>query len=163
MFPNGESLGRKKLEFCKASYETIYQMGRLKAVSYDEKGNKIDEDELISAGDETRLCVEAEKEVLTADGEDMTFVLVSLTDAAGIVKMLSDRQIRVSVLGNGILRAIGNGNPVTEEAFDGDSYHSWMGQMGFYVQSTEEEGTIVIDVSAEGTEAEQIILQTKRR
>ena len=38
----------------------------------------------------------------------MTFVLVSLTDAAGIVKMLSDRQIRVSVLGNGILRAIGN-------------------------------------------------------
>ena len=50
----------------------------------------------------------------------MTFVLVSLTDAAGIVKMLSDRQIRVSVLGNGILRAIGNGNPVTEEAFDGD-------------------------------------------
>ena len=163
LFQNGESLGRKKLEFCKASYETIYQMGRLKAVSYDEKGNKIDEDELISAGDETRLCVKAEKEVLTADGEDMTFVLVSLTDAAGIVKMLSDRQIRVSVLGNGILRAIGNGNPVTEEAFDGDSYHSWMGQMGFYVQSTEEEGTIVIDVSAKGTEAEQIILQTKRR
>ena len=27
----------------------------------------------------------------------------------------------------------------------------------------EEEGTIVIDVSAKGTEAEQIILQTKRR
>lgn len=79
-------------------------MGRLKAVSYDEKGNKIDEDELISAGDETRLCVKAEKEVLTADGEDMTFVLVSLTDAAGIVKMLSDRQTWVSVLGNGILR-----------------------------------------------------------
>ena len=52
---------------------------------------------------------------------------------------------------------------MTEEAFDGDSYHSWMGQMGFYVQSTEEEGTIVIDVSAKGTEAEQIILQTKRR
>ena len=38
LFQNGESLGRKKLEFCKASYETIYQMGRLKAVSYDEKG-----------------------------------------------------------------------------------------------------------------------------
>lgn len=33
----------KKIEFCKASYETIYQMGRLKAVSYDEKGNKIDD------------------------------------------------------------------------------------------------------------------------
>ncbi len=41
LFQNGESLGRKKLEFCKASYETIYQMGRLKAVSYDEKEIKL--------------------------------------------------------------------------------------------------------------------------
>lgn len=161
LLQDGQSLGRKPLLEMKAEYTTAYRPGELRAVSYDENGNTLAEDVLITAGGETVLTVKAYSPVLKADGEDLSFVSVELTDSKGIVKGLEDRAIKVEVTGAGELAAIGSGNPVTEESFTGSSYTSWKGRMGFYVRSKVEPGEIRIRITADGVEPVEQTISVK--
>ena len=159
LFQDGKSLGKKPLEFCCARFETTYRPGILKAVSYDKNGAVLREEELKTAGEKTVLTVKPEETTLRADGDDLTFVAVELTDEEKIIKMLSDRKVTVHVTGAGTLAAIGSGQPVTEETFTGNSYTTWKGRMGFYVRSTGESGTAEVTVEANGVEPVELSLE----
>ena len=71
LFQDGESLGKKRLEYAKAKYTITYKKGTLIAVSYDEAGNKTDSCTLVSAGDNTKLTLRPDKTEMKADNEDM--------------------------------------------------------------------------------------------
>ena len=86
LFLNGKSLGRKpagKANKFAASYEMTYEPGELVAVSY-ENGQETGRYTLKTAGDDVVLTVDCEGEKLKADGEDLAFVTVRLTDQDGI-------------------------------------------------------------------------------
>ncbi len=159
LFQDGKSMGRKALEGCTAKFETTYRPGELRAVSYDETGNKLAEETLKTAGEKTVLTVRPEKSCLQADGDDMTFVSAELTDQDGVIKMFSDRKVTVHVSGAGTLAAVGSGRPVTEEAFTGNSYTTWNGRMGFWVRSKAEPGVIEISVEADRLDSAKIRLK----
>lgn len=152
LFQDGVSLGKQELKHCRARYQTTYRPGELRALSYDENGTVLGEETLRTAGEEIIFTVTPERTVLNADGEDMTFVSVELTDRQGIGRLLCDRNVTVRSTGAGSLVAIGSGNPVTEESFLGDSYTTWFGRMGFYVRSTGEAGKAVLEITADGVE-----------
>ena len=97
-----------------------------------------------------------EKTELYADGEDVTFVLVKLTDHNGIVKLLEDRMVIVDVTGPAEIIAIGSREPITEERYMGNCFTTSIGTLGFYVRSTGEEGEAIISVSAEGIDTVEI-------
>ena len=78
-------------------------------------GNVIAEETIKTAGKEDVIRVIPEKTELYADGEDVTFVLVKLTDHNGIVKLLEDRMVIVDVTGPAEIIAIGSREPITEE------------------------------------------------
>lgn len=159
LFQDGQSLGRKPVIEGKADFTTTYRKGMLKAVCYDGKGKKLAEDELRSAGNETILTLSPETESAKADTGNLIFVEVALTDVEGVVKLLEDRKLSVTVEGAGSLAAIGSGNPVTEESFSGSSYTSWFGRMGFYVRSSGEKGEATVTVRAEGLESKALTLR----
>lgn len=152
LFLNGESLGRKKLKYAKACFETVYKTGTLEAVSYDSAGKKLVMSKLSSAGKETKLNIAPERTKMCADGEDMVFVSVSLTDINGIEKNLEKRKVVVKVSGAADLAAIGSANPVTEESYLGDTVETWNGRMGFWVRNNMEKGMVNIQVSTEDLE-----------
>lgn len=159
IFQDGQSLARKPVEDGKADFTTPYRKGVLKAVCYDSKGNKLSEDEIRTAGSATVLTLSPETENAKADTGSLVFVEASLTDADGIVKLLEDRKVSVTVEGVAALAAIGSGNPVTEESFTGNSYTSWFGRMGFYVRSSGEKGEAKVTVQAEGLESKTLTLR----
>ena len=156
LFQDGVSIGRKELVDTKACFETVYKQGELKAVSYDELGNVIAEETIKTAGKEDVIRVIPEKTELYADGEDVTFVLVKLTDHNGIVKLLEDRIVIVDVTGPAEIIAIGSREPITEERYMGNCFTTSNGTLGFYVRSTGEEGEAIISVSAEGLDTVEI-------
>lgn len=158
LFQDGQSLGRKLVQDGKVDFTTTYCKGALRAVCYDGKSNKLAESEIRSAGDETVLTLSPEVERAKADTGSLVFVEAALTDKDGIVKLLEDRKVGVTVEGAATLAAIGSGNPVTEESFTGNSYTTWFGRMGFYVRSTGESGEARITVNAEGLENRTIIV-----
>jgi beta-galactosidase len=93
---------------------------------------------LNSASDETHLTVEPETNTINADGDDLIFVDVSITDNNGITKMLDDRRIWVEVDGAGVLAGIGSGNPYTEDSFLGTSSMTYFGRLIFVIRSNGE-------------------------
>ena len=102
------------------------------------------------------MTILPEETVLKADGEDLVYINILITDKDGIVKMLKDRKITITVKGAGSLRALASGNPETTEKFSDSSYTSYHGRLLAIVQSNGEQGVIKVTASAEGVETETV-------
>lgn len=146
------TLGRMELKDCRADFRTVYRPGRLLAVSYDEGGSRIAEDEIVTAGEKTVLRVLPEEEILRADRDEIVHIPVHVTDEKGLLKMQEERKITVTVKGPGELIAVGSGRPETEEGFRTGWSTSWHGRILAVVRSTGEEGTIEVTAQTEGLE-----------
>lgn len=161
LFQDGVSLGKKKLKDYLAKFKTEYRPGILEAVSYDERGKEIGRSELKTASDETVLTVKPEARSLQANGEDLAYIEVLLTDPEGIVKASEDKLIQVTVEGAGTLLGVGSGNPRTTEKYTGDAFTTYYGRMIAVVRCGNETGEIQVKFSAEGVEDEVISIKVK--
>ncbi len=159
LLQDGASLGRRKLAECKATFKTVYRPGELVAISYDAAGREIARSALKSAAEETVLTVMPEESAIKADGQDLAYLPVHITDPAGITKMLDERTVTIEVEGAGILAAVGSGNPWTEEAFTGSSFTTYQGRMLVIVRSNGEPGEIRVRVSTPGLESREVKLE----
>ena len=147
---NGKAVGSAKPEVFKCSFEVPYEAGELLAIAYDETGAELGRDVLCSAGEETVLTILPEDTSIRADGEDLAYIAIHVTDQNGVRKMLNDVKINVQVEGAGVLEAVGSAQPETEERFDSDSYTSYYGRMIAIVRSTGTAGAIHVTASANG-------------
>ena len=152
VFVNGTSLGRKRTEDYSARYFCRYQRGEVTAAGSDEDGRELYLSSLKSAGEETRLDVRPEREVLYANGRDLCFIPIAVTDAAGIVKAYPEHTIRVCVTGAGSLAALGSAAFKTAESYVDDTHTTFMGKCLAVVRSGTEAGEIVVCVSCDGAE-----------
>ena len=147
---NGKSLGRKKLKDCMASFPVVYQPGVLEAVSYDETGRELSRSALRSANDTRKLAVSTDKITLAASGEDLAYIDIALTDENGVVHVLDESQIRVSVEGAGTLQGLGTGTPMPEEPYDSTVCRTYQGRAQAVIRSGRAAGRVNISVCADG-------------
>lgn len=161
LFRDGVSLGKQKIADCKAVFQAEYKPGKLEVIAYDEGGNEMGRDVLVTASDETKLTISAEEPVIKADGEDLAYICVEITDNAGIRKMLSDKKVTVTVSGAGTLVAVGSAACRTEESYLGCSFTTYNGRMIAIVRSNGEEGNIHVTAEAEDLESVTIQIQAK--
>ena len=161
LFQDGRSLGNKALKSGVALFNTRYRRGHLKAVAYDEHGGVLSYSEMKSASEETMICATVDRAVIKADGSDLSFITVELTDLSGIKKMLEDRKIKVKVDGEGRLQGLGSANSWTEESFCGDAFTTYYGRMIAVVRSTNKAGIIKVSFSAEGLKEKTIQIQAE--
>ena len=82
LFQDGKSLGREKAERFTARFTTVYQPGRLEAVSYL-AGVEISRDVVETAGEPVALRLRPETAAAAAGGEELLFVLVEFVDSQG--------------------------------------------------------------------------------
>lgn len=82
----------------------ITQSGYIEAVGYNEKGEKITNHRLESAGEKKKITLTAHlgPQGLIADGSDVCFFDVAVTDSQGRVCPLADDKITFSLSGDGI-------------------------------------------------------------
>lgn len=150
LFQDERSLGRKELENSRASYQTVYKPGILEAVSYDARGVEIGREQLLSAKGEEKIFILPEEDEICADGMDLAYINIQIADEQGVVWLLRDRKLWVSVEGEGQLLAICSANPETTERFQDPSYTTYHGRLLAVVQSSKKAGEITIHVSGEG-------------
>ena len=161
LLQDGKSIGRKPYKECKAVYKTTYTPGILEAVSYDNDGREIGRDLLKTAAEATVLTVQAEQKVIKADGEDLAFLVINVTDNEGIVKGLDEKKVTVQVEGAGILQAIGSGDPRTKEKYTGNSFTTYHGRLIAIVRSGMETGEIKVTASAKDLKSQQVIIRAE--
>ena len=156
LFINGKSQGKvtknpkERLDRYRLRWNDVkYEPGELKVVVYDANGNAAGEEIVKTAGKPADLKLEAwtANENLQANGDDLAFVTVSLTDAEGTLIPQADDQLTFEVTGAGTFEAVCNGDATSLESFKQPTMKLFSGQLVVVVRSAQKAGTLTLKVS----------------
>jgi beta-galactosidase len=131
-----------------ATFVVDYEPGALVAVAY-RNGKPAERHALRTAVGSPRLVVGEETDASSGVASDLVYVPVVLADDAGNVFTDSDRPISVEVTGDGVLQALGSGNPAPEQAYGAPSHATFDGRALAIIRPTGS-GPITVEVSADG-------------
>ena len=157
LFVNGKSQGRRtknaaeRLDRYRLRWNDVrYEPGEIRVVVYDEKGDKAGEQTVRTAGKAVSLQTDVWTQnggTLKADGNDMAFVTVSLTDKRGTLVPDGDDQLTFEVTGAGRFEAVCNGDATSLEPFVKPTMRLFNGQLVVIVRSGRQAGTVRLKVS----------------
>jgi beta-galactosidase len=129
LFINGKSQGRRKKE----AYEyrlrwndVIYAPGEVKVVAYKD-GKEWATSSVKTAGAPTNLQMRSDRATIHADGKDLSFVAVRVTDAVGSTVPRADNRIGFTIEGPGEIVATDNGDPTSFESFQSPERRAFNG------------------------------------
>jgi beta-galactosidase len=160
---NGKSLGKKKIDRSTqftAKWEVPYKAGELKAIGY--QGSKaVAESGLRTAGRTSAIRLSPDRAVLKADGQDLSYIMVELTDANGIKNPKDERLVKFGIEGEGTIVGVGNANPASLESYQLPQRKAWQGRCLVIVKSTGKPGIITLTASAEGLPSSKVTITTQ--
>jgi beta-galactosidase len=166
LFLNGKSLGRKKRgprDYRLRWDDVVYQPGTLKAVVY-KKGKRWAEDTVATAGKPAKLLVSADRAKLRADGQDLSFVTVTIADKDGRPVPRTHDRITFKLSGPGEIVATDNGDATDLEAFQSPQRKAFNGLALAIVKTRAGEGgKLTLTASADGLEGAQVTLDSQAR
>lgn len=163
LFLNGQSLGRKK----KAAFEyrirwddVKYLAGELKVVAY--KNGKIWTQETIKTTDKAaKLVATVDRSTIKANGEDLSFITVKITDKNGLMVPDANNTIRFSLEGNGEIVATDNGDPANLVSFASQERQAYNGLALVIVRANKgSKGKMKLIVTADGLEKTSSIIKS---
>lgn len=158
LFLNGKSLGRKPTNRSNqytAFWQVPYQHGTLRATGY--KGKKqVTVSELKTAGDPVQIKLTADRPVIKADGQDLSYITVELNDPDGLRNPDAENLVSFSTEGPGSIIAVGNANPVSLESFQLPHRKAWHGRCLVIVKSDLKAGPIIITATTPGLKSSTI-------
>ena len=162
--PDGQvpCLGEKAMKRFRLMWnEVVYEPGELRVVAYDADGEVAEEKVVRTAGKAAAVKLTPDRTVLKADGEDLCYLNVSLTDKDGNPVPCDSRLVKVKVSGAGSFKAIANGDPTCLESFQEPQMHLFSGQLTVLVQSGTDPGDIHVEVSAKGVKKASVTLKAE--
>lgn len=157
LFVNGKSQGKisknpkERLDRYRLRWNDVkYEPGQLKVVVYDEQGKQAGEQVVSTAGKPSKLKLDVwtqhDAEWLKADGEDLAFITVSLTDAKGTVIPDANDRLTFEVSGVGRFEAVCNGDATSLESFTKPTMRLFSGQLVVVVRSDKKAGNLTLKV-----------------
>ena len=163
LFLNGKSLGRKK----KGPYEyrlrwddVVYQSGTLKVIAY-KNGKEWAADEVKTAGEPAKLKMGPDRSTISANGRDLSFVTVTVTDKHGVTAPRADNQIHFEIEGPGEIVATDNGDPTSFESFQAHDRKAFNGLCLVIVRGMPgQSGKINVTAIADGLKAGTASIKT---
>ena len=164
LFLNGESLGRKKKEpfTYRLKWEDVkYAPGELKVVAYKD-GKPWATDVEKTAGPAAKLALQADRTQLAADGRDLSFVSVTVTDANGVPAPRAQDPVRFSVSGPAEIIATDNGDATSFEPFQAPEHRAFNGKCLAIVRTRRgAAGSITVKAEASGLQGASVELQSR--
>jgi beta-galactosidase len=161
LFLNGRSLGRKKKEQYQYRLrwdEVKYEAGELRVVAY-KNGKRWAEDVMKTTGAVAQISLMADRSRIKADGSDLSFVTVRLTDAAGLLVPRSKNRIKFSLSGPGEIVAVDNGDATSLESFQSPERNAYNGMALVIVRTKKgQPGKIGLRAESEGLKAAAVTL-----
>jgi beta-galactosidase len=166
LFVNGKSQGRikklKNLEIKELNdphrldryrlrwNDVKYEPGEVKVVVYDAGGRQAGEQTLRTAGKPVAMKLDVwtqKNNGIQADGSDLAFITVSLTDANGTLIPDASDQLTFEVSGAGTFEAVCNGDATSLESFKSPTMKLFNGQLVVIVRSAKQPGILTLKVT----------------
>lgn len=142
--------------------DTKYEPGTVKVVAYNADGKAVAEKELHTAGKPDHIELVADRNVIKADGKDLSFVTVRVVDRDGNLCPDASHEISFKVKGEGSYRAGANGNAASLESFQRPKMKVFSGMMTAIVSSTEQPGKITLEATGKGLKKGTLIIESRQ-
>jgi beta-galactosidase len=153
LFLNGRSLGRKKMgkwEYRLRWDDVLYEPGVLKVTAF-KNGKKWAEETMQTTGAPARLAIYADRQTISADGEDLSFITVKVTDKNGLMVPVASNKISFSIEGPGKIAATDNGDPASLISFASTERDAYSGLLLAIVRSEKgKPGTMKVTAQSDG-------------
>lgn len=168
LFINGKSYGKqtKNSSTEESRYrlmwmDVVYQPGEMKVVAYDANGKAVQEKIVRTAGKPHHIELVPDRNVISADGKDLSYVNVRIVDKDGNLCPNDQRSVSFSVTGSGKYRAVANGDATSLELFHLPQMKVFYGQSTAIIQAGEKEGVIVLEAKAKGLKSAKLEIVVK--
>ena len=150
LFLNGESLGAKEMpKDSHLAWIVKYAPGAIEVRGY-KNGEQVLTAKRETTGTAAKLVMKADRDTVSADGEDVAMFAVEVQDAQGSVVPVADNQVTFRASGEGKLIGVGNGDPTSHESDKGTSRRAFCGLCMAIVQSTKTAGSITLEATSPG-------------
>ena len=164
LFLNGRSLGKKKKELYKYRLrwdEVKYEPGELKVIAY-KNGKRWAEEIIRTTDNAAKITLTADRNVIYADGEDISFITAKVTDKSGSMVPDAKNNIQFTVEGPGEIAATDNGDPANLVSFASNEREAYFGQALVIVRFiTGKTGTIKIYATSPGLKTAVVTIKNK--
>lgn len=162
LFQDNKSLGVKTIDREKTlrfEWGVPYRSGTLKAVGY-KNGQQVCTTSVSTTGEPAQIALVPDRTEIAADGSDLSYITVRVTDAQGRTCPDADRNlIHFEVKGAGKIVGVSNGSSHSHDPSKGKQVHSFRGLCMLVVQSTKNAGAIEVKATSEGLKEANIRLQ----
>lgn len=148
-----------------ATFQVPYEAGTLEAKAFeadgvteikDTDGRNVAE----TTGKGSKLTVKADRSEITADGKDLSFVEIDVTDRDGREVNGAEPQIHVAVEGDGKLLSLDNGVQNDTTSYSEPTRKAGKGKLIAIVQSTKDAGSFTVKATSDGYTAAQTVVTT---
>ena len=113
-------------------------------------GKEVEETRLITAGTPASVKLIADRKMIHADGQDLSFVAVEITDKEGNIDPNASRQLNFDLTGAGTIIATGSANLQDSISYTALQRMSWKGRAMVVIKSGKEAGEGTLTVRSEG-------------
>ena len=161
LYLNGKSVGIKKKtgDDLHVMWRLKYEPGTLKAVSR-KNGKIVLTSEIHTAGKPAKIELTADRNTISADGKDLSFITVKILDKDGNIVPTADNLVNFKLNGNAFITSVDNGDPVSHDPFKADYRKAFNGLALAIIQAKETPGDITFTATADGLEPATISLKT---
>ncbi len=181
LFVNGKSFGKKRKGMDKAPipinfidweggrytgtfmspyrlmWEVPYQPGSIEVIAYT-NGERVATKRIHTATKPAKIELVPDRTVLNADGQDISFITVRITDKDGNLCPNADNLVKFSVSDLGTIAAVGNGDPATTAAFQSNKRKAFNGQCMVMVKTTKTSGSITVQATSDTLQTASVSL-----
>ena len=162
LFLNGKSLGTKKKtgDDLHVMWRVTYETGTIKAISR-KNGKVVLTKEIHTAGAPAKIILSTDRNKITADAHDLSFVTAKVVDKDGNLVPDANNLIKFTTTGEGSVIATDNGSETDLESFKNTQRKAFNGLCLGVVQSTKKAGAIRLTAKADGLQSSSIVITTK--
>lgn len=163
LFLNGESQGKRTVEKdSHVEWNIVYKPGELKAIGT--RNGRVITTSIETVGVPQQLVAVPDRESISANGEDVCVVNISVVDEKGREVPYAGNLVKFDIKGDGKIIGVGNGNPSSHEAdkiIDGKYYRSlFNGKCQVIIQSTKQAGEIKFKADSDRLKACSLNIRT---
>lgn len=143
--------------------KVVYEPGELKVVAYDEKGEKVDEETVVTAGKPHHLVISSNTSSLTPSGDELAYLTIQVADKDGNFIPNDNRRVKFNVTGAGAFEATANGDPTCVMSFQAPEMDLFSGAATAIVRSGKTPGKITFTASAKGIKPATYIIDVSNK
>lgn len=148
------------------TWNVPFEEGTITAKAWDASGSEINLDKaegrtsVTTTGKASKLEASADRTEIKADGSDLSYITVDVTDKDGNIVPDAANNVKFTVEGEGKLVGVDNGKQDDHQSYQDNNRNAFSGKVLAIVQSTKNAGTIKVTAGGEGLEPSTAVINT---